>query len=1520
MEFRNPQHGSGWHRLFCGLLAAAVVGIVSASTADAQTTQAVPSMQPGLLAGVRKVAVGVRHSCALLSNGGVLCWGDNSFGQLGNGTTEQSAIPVVVSDISGATALTASEYYACAVVAGGVKCWGRNSYGQLGDGTNRDRVTPVDVPGIANATAVVSGDGHTCVLVGDGEAGTNLGKVKCWGRNDHGQIGDGTTEYAVQPVDVIGLNGVTALTAGDYHTCGVAGGGVLCWGWNMDGQLGDGTLLDHSMAMRVDGVAGAKDVAAGNAHTCALLAGGSVLCWGRNDLIGGGTPAVDYTAAAVPGISGATAISAGGGHTCVITETGGMSTLKCWGNNYSGELGAGGGPLYSLAPVDIPNVTGATAVAAGWAHSCAVANSSGGGIVKCWGQNDFGQLGNGVVSYRTTPVDIGGISGATAIGSGGTHNCAVVANRVLKCWGWNMYGQLGGGTATLGRVEPLEVQGIVNPISVAPNGGYTCVLANSSVGGAETAGVKCWGRNVTGQLGDGTVADSVTPVDVNLIAAPTSLAAGGSGYTCAIAGDIVQCWGLNLSGQLGYDPNYYYYKYFPSPASVPGLNYATALAAGEDHNCALLNEGVKCLGSNRFGQLGDGSKVDRIRPVDVLGISGVTAVAAGGYHTCALIAGSGTVKCWGGNATGALGDGTSTERLAPVNVVGVNGVTALAAGREHTCALMGSGSGSEVGSVKCWGRNDHGQLGDGTTIDRSTASSVVEIRGATAIAAHGDVTCALISGAGTVKCWGDNRFGQLGLDPGWTPVDVVAPVSPIVGRISDSSGRPIPGVQVTIIGAIPLAPTFTDASGIYTLTISAPGQYVVTPTKPHSFSFSPTSAQLETPAATSGPSFVGSLSPSFMPVIFIPGITGSVLRSTNALLDSWPGWIPGSDHTLLGNRPSDQGRDTIVALDAVRTVAVKYGVYKPLLDALSADYSEYQVAGLPERRTAGGCDLAQASADPRLFVFAYDWRRSNVQSAVDLRGYIGCIQRLYPGAKINVVAHSMGGLVLRRYVLDAIAGGYEHHLRRVITIATPWLGAPKFLEVLEFGRLGIPNLIIGAREVQRLLEAFPGAHELLPSSLYFEYAYASGKPDVLKESTWDMNEDGATQQIYGYDELMAMVNLRYPRQHDCENDNVCRVGTNNRSFHERLGQDTWGATPDGIEYYYVVGNRRKVDTPVGFEALYDVLCDENGDVCWPLSELDPIYSRGDEEVPLVSALRAPGGQVPDGNVKAVYVVTGDEESHLGITQDPVVQNLVKGLLRGGAGVGAALAPGVITEAGIDDLPPAEPAYYISGGGVGAASITNEQGQVTGVTSDLLPLSEAAEVSYLLTGESGFAAVVPAAGVYTLTLASTETPMRLAVVRQGAGAADYAARLRDLVLPRGRTLQLRLTPNGVADILYDSNGDGGADSPVSKSPLVVQGPLAADNVGPEVRISVIATTAGRGVSITATDAPAGVQSVRYSFDGRHYQPYTRPLLAPSDAERVYAFADDTLANRSPLVSVALGSGQDTEHLYLPKLMR
>ncbi|MBK6971243.1 MAG: hypothetical protein IPH29_19590 [Candidatus Microthrix sp.] len=304
--------------------------------------------------------------------------------------------------IANATAIAASNFQTCALLAdGGVSCWGFNGEGQLGNGTTTDSSVPVLVTGITDATAVAIGNSHSCALLADGG-------VSCWGRNDYGLLGDGTTINSSVSIPVTGITDATAIASHGYHSCALlADGGVSCWGINQWGQLGNGTASWFSnVPVEVSGLSNATGLAVGYAHACAIVDGGGAVCWGQGgygQLGDGVRPSYALVPVAVAGMTDATALIAGDRHTCAILGNGDMS---CWGSNWFGQLGNGTNDE-SIAPIAVPGITGVTDLAAGTGHTCVIVDDE---AVSCWGYNYFGQLGNGTTMSSNVPVPVPGFS------------------------------------------------------------------------------------------------------------------------------------------------------------------------------------------------------------------------------------------------------------------------------------------------------------------------------------------------------------------------------------------------------------------------------------------------------------------------------------------------------------------------------------------------------------------------------------------------------------------------------------------------------------------------------------------------------------------------------------------------------------------------------------------------------------------------------------------------------------------------------------------------------------------------------------------------------------------------------------------------------------------------------------------------------------------------------------------------------------------------------------------------------
>lgn len=704
--------------------------------------------------------------------------------------------------------IAAGETHVCMVrVDDRVTCWGGDAGGQLGNGPGGGAVmrppTAVRLPGDERARMVAVADFHSCALL-------QSGSITCWGANGLGQLGLGapgpSLEFPVAPVALPGGHAAISISAAGDHTCALlTTGQVTCWGANTAGVLGNGASGGFVPApptpVALPGGRTATALSTSLSHTCVVLDDGGVTCWGSDGFgqLGNGALAGDIISppapVSLPGGRRATAVSASSGHTCALLDDG---RVTCWGDDSVGQLGNGGMPgnvTSPPAPVALPG--GDTAIAIATSGRDAVARGAGtcallaGGGVSCWGDQKYGQLGNGVVAdvvadVPLPPVLLPGGRSAVALSVGdarapsGAVTCVVLDTRAVSCWGRNTDGAVGTGVPSPwipAPFGPLVGDAPIPDLPAAVDTGFahTCALLAAP-------GVVCWGDNANGEIGSspGSPAYTASPSSVLDLAGQSAQAVGtGVDHSCALAAGEVWCWGNNAYGQLGRGGAAGGNQAVPArTAALPAGRPAIDLAVGGYHACAILDDRrVACWGNDGLGQVGDGgSSASAVTSPQLVALPTgrvAAAITAGEYHSCAVLD-DGSVSCWGGNGSGQLGIGPAPSSLttpsAPVAMPGGLQAIRIAAGDGHTCAVL---SGSDV---SCWGADGSGQLGNGAAGPVNVPTDRLAVQ-ALDVDAGGSHTC--VTNAAGYNCWGRNLGGQLGR--GTTTTSEPAPTSPSGG-------------------------------------------------------------------------------------------------------------------------------------------------------------------------------------------------------------------------------------------------------------------------------------------------------------------------------------------------------------------------------------------------------------------------------------------------------------------------------------------------------------------------------------------------------------------------------------------------------------------------------------------------------------------------------------------------------------------------------------------------------------------
>ena len=685
------------------------------------------------------------HTCAIRFDNTVVCWGSNTYGQLGDGTQTDSAVPVLVKGISQAIALSSNGNQTCAVLADNtVWCWGGSF-----DPAFPTVITklPKQVVGLNDVVTVVSGSFHHCVLKKDGT-------VWCWGYDGAPVFGNGPASVTEtqRPVKVAAVAGAIAIGAGDQHMCAIVGARrlVQCWGNNDFGQTSGTTVsnlsgrlpLETETPIAVPGVSSAVSLSVIAATSCAVMADGSMKCWGDNargqfatgNAVGKGLlPPSNFKPQVVTTPITKIAAVAQGYNTCALKTD---KTVACWGD-YQPIAGA----HTAAVETTVAQLGNDNAFVSSGATTCALKTD---GRLFCRGVNDVGQLGNG--SFIDSPLIFAEVllntmqfepTSLRTLASGFDNNCAVTANRGVACW------DVGNGASAATAVIKA---GLTNVKSVV----VSRLLISLTTGCALTfAGdVLCWRGNLAP-----TLVSNLTDVK--------AIAGGDGDHNCAVKNSgEVYCWGSNYYGQLGVP--------LTTPSStaaiqVPGLFGAVDVAVGGVHSCATKNTGrVVCWGYGLEGQLGDGMNTSSILPVRIGGAALYLSSASMSNSDCAISV-TRSLWCWGTGVSGQLATGDATSSSVPRIAAVVSDVWQHSIGFFHSCVVNGQRE------MFCSGNGTYGQLGQGTFTSSRSFLKVDDATGFIEVAAGARTTCGKKLG-GDIYCWGTNLVSGTGAIASGAPI------------------------------------------------------------------------------------------------------------------------------------------------------------------------------------------------------------------------------------------------------------------------------------------------------------------------------------------------------------------------------------------------------------------------------------------------------------------------------------------------------------------------------------------------------------------------------------------------------------------------------------------------------------------------------------------------------------------------------------------------------------------------------
>jgi alpha-tubulin suppressor-like RCC1 family protein len=750
------------------------------------------------------IAAGSSHSLTIRPDGTLWAWGDNSTGQLGDGTTVEKSTPVQIGTATWAVVSAYGNYTLAVRQDGTLWGWGTNTVGQLGNGTTAATTSvPTQVGTATTWKSVSAGGGYALAVRQDGT-------LWAWGDNSTGQQGNGTTTASLVPVQVGTGTTWQSVSAGVYLSLALRTDGTLwAWGQNNYGQLGIGSTANSSVPVQVSAGTTWASISAGSSNAFAVRQDGTLWSWGYNGPTGqlgnNSTTSSSVPVQVSAGTWTSVRASAGGGYALAVRQDG---TLWAWGSNSTGLLG-NGTTTSSPVPVQVGTATNWKSVSPGGLHSLGLRQD---GALCTWGSNMNGQLGNTDVLTATSFVPVPASPGTSwkTISTGNAYTLAVRQDGTLWAWGLNSNGQLGDGT-TIEKSTPVQIGTATNWASASTGISHSLALRTDGT-------LWAWGNNTKGQLGNGTTTSSLVPVQVGTSTTWVSTSVGYA-HSLALRSDgTLWAWGTDTNGELGTGTTSA--GATSAPVQVGTATTWASISAGFAHSLALSTDGTLwAWGSNGFGQLGNATTTNSTAPVQVSVGTTWLSIGAGYYHSLALRS-DGTLWAWGSNSYGQLGNGTTSTgstTSAPAQVGTATNWVSLSASSSHSLALRSDGT------LWAWGNNENGQLGNGTTTNSPAPTQVGTDANWQRIGAGNNQSVALRTD-GTLWAWGSNSYGQLGR-PSSSTTPLVSFVSVLAVSVLSTSAE-LPGQAVTITGT-----GFTSASTVTFGGIAASSVTYVSPTQ-----------------------------------------------------------------------------------------------------------------------------------------------------------------------------------------------------------------------------------------------------------------------------------------------------------------------------------------------------------------------------------------------------------------------------------------------------------------------------------------------------------------------------------------------------------------------------------------------------------------------------------------------------------------------------------------------------------------